>query len=535
MLSGVAFLFWLGAGYLALTVPVPKHGGRYVEGVVSQPRYINPILSQTSDADADLVELLFAGLFSHDREGRLVKRVASDYSVSEDGRTYTIFLRTGVTFHDGEELTADDVVFTVQAIQDPATKSPLRANWVGIETNATDRYTVTFALKKPYFGFLENLTVGILPRHVWEDIAPEKFTLADYNLDQPIGAGPYRFEGLRKDAQGNILAYDLRAYEGYFDGRANVSDITLRFYPDEDSLIAAFDRQEILGLHSVGHDRANALADSGKNVRLYELSQPRAFVVFFNINKSVALAYDEVREALMLAADKRVLIDDVLKGHGTEAAGPFLPFMFGATSEFALGFDPERANALLDERGWTRGDDGIRAKNGVRLAFSLTVPDWPGLMRAADLLREHWSRIGASVEVKTLTQADLQQNVIRPREYEALLFGQGSLIDPDPYSYWHSSQKNDPGLNLAFFEDKRADEILATARETIDSGKRAELYREFQEIIAREHAALFLYSPQYLYAVSGLVQGIDLAAINAPADRLSSVTEWYIKTKRVKK
>jgi peptide/nickel transport system substrate-binding protein len=529
-----ALVFWLSASYLALTKPVADYGGQYVEGVVAQPRYINPILSQTSDADADLAELLYAGLFRYGTTGQIEKSIAHDYQVSEAGRVYTVFLRTDVRFHDGEELSADDVVFTVRSIQDPAYKSPLRANWQGVEVSATDRYTVLFTLKKPYFGFIENLTVGILPKHIWENIAPDNFTLADYNLAQPIGSGPYLFEKLDKDTQGNILSYHLRAYSGYFAGAPYIDQVTLRFYPDEESLLTAYDQQEVIGIHSVSHEHASAVA-AKKGTRLYELPLPRLFAVFLNTNKSAPLAYAEVREALALATDRAAIIDDVLFGRGQVARGPFPPFVQGYAEDGAASFDIDRANVVLDEKGWKRGDDGIRSKNGTVLSFELVVPDWSELMRTADLLKEGWGKIGVAAEVKVLSQADLQQNVIRPREYQALLFGQGSMLDPDPYSFWHSSQKNDPGLNLAFYENKEVDTLIADARETIDPGARAEAYQKFQGIVASEHPAVFLYSPSYLYVVSDIVQGIAIQPINFPSARLDDITSWYIKTKRVRK
>ncbi|TXH06724.1 MAG: hypothetical protein E6Q06_05090 [Candidatus Moraniibacteriota bacterium] len=528
-----AFVFWISAGYLAMTKPVPDFGGQYIEGVVAQPRYINPILSQTSDADADLVELLYAGLFRYDVAGRLEKHVASDYQISEDGKTYTVFLRPDVHFHDGGALSADDVVFTVNSIQDPAYKSPLRANWLGVDVVATDQYTVVFTLKKPYSGFLENLVVGILPKHIWEDIAPENFTLADYNLSQPIGAGPYRFDEIDKDAQGNILSVRLRSNEDYFAGTPFITRITLRFYPDDESLFSAFDRQEVMGMRSIGYEHAEA-AVAKNGARLYELSLPRLFVVFFNTSKSVALAYDEVREALTFATDRERIIDDALHGYGVAAGGPFPPFVQGYHDP-GVSYDIERANMLLDEHGWTLGDDGIRSKNGTALSFQLSVPDWPELMRTADILSEDWRAIGIRAEVKVLSQADLQQNVIRPREYEALLFGQGSMLDPDPYSFWHSSQKSDPGLNLALYENKDIDELLAGAREAVDPERRTEAHQKFQEIIMSDHPAIFLYSPNYLYVVSDIVQGIESHPVNSASSRLSNIASWYIKTQRTGK
>lgn len=526
--------FWGFSTYLSFTKPVAKNGGHYVEGMVSQPRYINPILAQTSDADAALSRLIYAGLFTPGAQGLPEKNIASDYTLSEDGKLITVYLKTGVRFHDGQELTAEDVVFTIRAIQDPAYKSPLRNDWLGVEASAPERYTVVFSLKKPYFGFLENLTIGILPKHLWEPIPADRFTLADYNLLQPIGAGPYRFRAIDKDAEGNILSYHVEAFEDYFSGRAFIDRITLRFYPDEEALVDAFNHQEVTGIYSITNRHVADLSQK-RHPLLREMALPRLFAVFLNTNKSVALAYDEVRQALSLSTDREMILDKVLAKKALAATGPILPFMFGFVASENPPFQMDEANALLDKNGWQRGEDGIRAKGGVPLRFSLSTPDWPELVMTADILKAEWRKIGADVEIKVLSQADLNQTVIRPREYEALLFGQGSMLDPDPYSFWHSSQKADPGRNLAYFEDKRVDELLLEARETLDPGKRAELYKEFQTIIRREHPAIFLYSPAYLSVVSDKVQGFTLRSLNTPADRFGDVAKWYIETKRVKK
>jgi len=529
-----ALLFWLGAFYMVSTVPVPEAGGEYIEGIVAQPRYINPILSQTSEADADLVELIYSGLFGYDGEGHLVNRLASDYTVSEDNKTYTVHLKQGVKFHDGEALTSGDVVYTIQSIQNPAYKSPLRGNWQSVEVSAPDEYTVSFSLQKPYFGFLENLTVGILPKHIWQDISPENVFLADYNL-APIGSGPYSFVATEKDSSGNILSYELHAWKDYFEGSPYITKVILRFYPDESSLIDAYKRKEVIGIESVTPHNLEKLQEQ-KSTRVYSLHIPRIFAVFFNITKSVPLAHDEVRLALQYATDRRKLIDTVLLGKGEPVYSGLAPFMTGYTDlSEQSSFDVEKANALLDEHGWTRGEDGIRSKQGTVLEINLTVPDWAELALTADLLKEEWQAVGVRVNVNILPPADLQQNVIRPREYEALLFGEAAMLDSDPFSFWHSSQKRDPGLNVALFDNKEMDDILTSLREELNLDKQKEQYKTFQEILQKENPAVFLYTQDYLYVMNSTVKGMNVQNIDIAHSRLSTLKDWYINTKRVKK
>lgn len=531
-IGAAALLFWVGALYITGTESVPKIGGEYTEGIAAQPRYINPILSQTSEADANVEQLVYSGLFHYDADGRLTEHAASGYSITDDGKLYTITLRQGIKWHDGEEMTADDVLYTIKAIQDPTYKSPLRSNWLSVDVAVVDRYTLTFSLKKAYFGFLENLTVGILPKHIWENIAPENFLLADYNL-APVGSGPYRFFDSKKDSSGNMLSYELRAFKDYFDGAPYISKITFHFYPDEAALIDGYNRKEVLGMNAVMPSGLSSL-DERKSTQVYELAIPRIFAVFFNVTKSVALANDAVREALAYATDRDTIVREVLLGKGQPAYSAFLPFMSGYAGDLDVPrFDNARANRILDEEGWKPGEDGVRSKDGALLEIEIMVPDWPELVHTADILKSQWEQIGARVTVTVLGAADLQRDVIRPREYGALLFGEAAMLDSDPYSFWHSSQKSDPGLNLALFDNKEADDILATLREELDPEKRREKHRAFQEILAKKNPAIFLYSPAYLYVVNTAVKGINVKSINTSASRFSDIKSWYINTARV--
>lgn len=532
-LSLIALLFWVGAIYISMTKPLPAVGGVYSEGVVGQPAYINPLLSQTSDADADIASIIYSGLFSYDTHGQLQPSLAEKYDVSEDGMTYTITLKEGVKWHDGQSLTADDVAFTLNIVKDPAYKSPLRSNWQGVDVVASDARTLVFTLKKPYFGFLENLTVGILPKHIWENIAPEKFSLAEYNLS-PIGSGPYQFYDFKKDSNGNILTYEVRAFPDYFAQVPFISKVIFHFYIDGDEMVDAYNRREVLGISNVVAEQEARLQDR-KSIHIVELHQPRLFAVFFNGIKSVALAHKEVRQALAYGTNRQEIISQVLAGRGEALSSPFLAQMKGFSEDGNVDiFDKEKAISLLESNGWEVKND-VWEKGGVQLAFTLTTPDWPELVKTADILRKQWEALHIKVDVKVMSVSDLQQNALRPREYDALLFGEATSFNSDPYSFWHSSQKHDPGLNLSVFDNKDADDLLATARETLDDDARLQKYKQFRDILRDEMPAVFLYSPSYLYVVNSQVQGIDVEAINTPSARLQNISQWFIKTSRILK
>lgn len=467
-------------------------------------------------------------------EGQLINDLAESYDISEDKTTYAFHLKKNILWHDGQNLTAHDVVFTVNLISDPAYKSPLRGNWQGVETSVIDDFNVEFRIKTPYVGFLNNLTFGVLPKHIWEGVEPENFSLTSLNLE-PIGSGPYKYSSYQKDSKGNILTYKLISNPNYFEGKPYLSKITFNFYIDDDSAIDAFNRKEIMGVSGGLSSQKISDVKNPKSTTLHKFIMPRYFAVFFNQNKSLPLASDEVRQALDYATDRQEIIDKVLSGNGDPVHYPILPGMIGYKEDLEKNeFNIEKGNEVLDKNGWTRGDDGFRAKNGAALEISLVTTDWDELSKTADILKSQWEKIGIKVNVSAFSISDIQQNYIRTREYDALLFGQVLVGgDSDPNSFWHSAQKKDPGLNLALFGDSATDKLIEDGRVEFNTEKRTENYVEFQKKLHSEAPAVFLYSPNYIYPVNKSVHGMDIKNLISPSERFSNINKWYMKTKRI--
>ncbi|MFA5926276.1 MAG: peptide ABC transporter substrate-binding protein [Parcubacteria group bacterium] len=534
LIAAVSLIVTVGAFYYHYTRAVPVIGGEYKEGIVGQPLYVNPILAAGNDADADLCALVYSGLFKYDSEGKIVPDLAESYEISDDKLTYTLHLKKDIKWQDDEPFTANDVLFTIQAIQDPAFKSPLRQNWQGVGIEVVDDNTVRFILQNPYAFFLNNLSLGILPMHIWGAVAPGNFPLAEYNL-RPVGTGPYRFVNFEKDDEGNLLSYDLEASENYYAQKPYITNLNFQFYYDEDSMIEAYNNKQIFGMSYISPSKV-ADIKSKKSNDIHAINIPRYFAVFFNQQKSKVLADREVRKALSLAIDRQAIINEVLAGEGKEIYTPIPPGTFGSTEDVKkFSFDIEKANKTLDDDGWKRGDDGIRKKDNQTLEFNLTTTDWPDLVQTAELLKKEWEAIGVKVEYETLPVADIQQNYIRPREYEALLFGQMLGIDPDPFAFWHSSQTHDPGMNLALYSNTEVDKILEKTRQETNADDRLKDYEKFQQDVADDVPVSFLYSPNYLYITNKMVKGVDITSVATPDKRFANIAEWYMKTKRIKK
>jgi len=528
-------------GYLERTQVEPKIGGQYREGLLGQPRFINPILAQTNDVDRDLVQLVYSSLFKYDGQGKLMSDLARDYNIEDEGLTYNIFLKENVFWHDGEPLTANDVIFTIRTIQDAEYRSPLRSNWQSVEVEKIDELALRFKLKNVYAPFLHNLTVSILPKHLWAGISAQNFPLAQYNL-KPVGSGPYQFSKFTKDESGKIASIELVGNENFYlanpAGQKGpfIKKIILRFYGSQEELIEAYKQRDIDGLSFVSATNRGKLKNS---FNIYQINLPAYYAVFFNQTESKALADKTVRLALAYATNKKEIVDKVLEGEGIIVDSPLLAGWPSYTAETKIyDFALEHAQNILEAEGWQdKDEDGIREKeiNGqeTRLEIILTTTDWPELNQTAQLIKEQWEKIGAQVNLEMVEATIIQQEVIRPRQYQALFFGEVLSAEPDPFAFWHSSQRKDPGLNLALYQNKEVDKLLEEARQTLDEGARQEKYSQFQKLLVEDMPAIFLYSPSYLYPVNKKVKGISIEKFTLPSQRFSQIENWYIRTRRI--
>lgn len=532
-LIAVSALYLAGNYYWKHTKEVPASGGDYIEAMVGQTRFINPILSQTNDIDADLSSLIFSSLLRTDTDGKFQNDLAESYEISEDKLNYTFHIKQNVKWHDGQSLNADDVIYTVKVIQDDSYYSPLIANWQGVRAEKVDDYTVRFILKNAYAPFLNNLNFGILPKHLWEQIKSNEFPLSELNF-KPIGSGPYKFNSYKKDKNGKIISLTLEAGDAYYGQKPHIKKLTFKFYQKEEDAISAFNRREVKGINYISPENLEKIVDIG-NKNVHRLKMPRYYAVFFNQTQSKALADKTVRLALAYAVDKNKLISEVLKGEGEAVDSPIPKTLLGYNPNTKIyDYAPDYARTLLDQAGWVDSDnDGIREKGGNKLEFTLTSSDNADTSKTAGMLQAMWKEIGASIKIEAT--GNVQEDSIRDRSYEAVLFGEILNFDPDPFAFWHSSQKKDPGLNLALFDNPDADKILEEARKETDQNVRAQKYQGLQNLVIDEEPAIFLYSPNYLYIQDKSVQGMDAKNIITPADRFNNIQNWYVKTKRIPK
>jgi len=614
--------------YIKNTEIKPAEGGSYIEGIVGFPRYIQPIYAPTNDADRDLVQLIFSGLVKQGPDGEIIPDLAKEYNVLDEGRTWEFYLREDASWSDGKPLTADDVIFTIQAIQNQDTKSPLRASWLGVETEKISDLGIRFKLKNPSSVFLENCQTQIIPEHIWKEISPENFSLTPKNLS-PIGSGPYKLKNLTQDKEGRIVSVELVRNTKYYGSTPNLKKISFKFFEDEQKLIKAYLNKDIQGFSL---SSTQDLPKNTNGLNSYSFSLPRYFAVFFNMNapaeSSSILKDSNIRQALNYGTNREEIVEKALSGKGKAVQSPILPEIYGFDDpSVTYQFDLQKAEELLDKTDYKKNESGMREKtekktasfqfksnlklgsqgtevkelqkclalfpeiypegevtgifgdktkaavilfqekyreeilipndlekgNGeimgstrkklnevcfnqgdkiIPLKITISTVDQPKLIEVANILKEQWKALGVELEIKIFNIASLERDIIRYRKYEAILFGEILGIIPDPFPFWHSSQKKDPGLNLSEYDNKNCDKLLETARQSLDENERELNLESFQNLLLKDTPAVFLYAPDYLYFVSKDIKGIDQKILADPSKRFSNIENWYVETKR---
>lgn len=511
-------------------VSIPSHGETMTEGIVGLPRSINPVLAFT-DVDKDLSTLIYSGLMKYDN-GKLIGDLSKKYTISDDGLVYTFDLKDDIRFHDGVPLTTDDIEFTIQKVQDSALKSPRRADWASVTVKKISSSQIQFILKQPYSPFLANTTIGILPKHIWKNFDADQFIFSQYNIE-PIGSGPYKVKSVQRDNGDIPISYTLASFSRYINNEPYISNISINFYPNEKASIDAFNSGIIDNIAGISPEETAKIASSTNSVSILHTPLPRIFGVFLNQNNAPVLANKEVRQALSMSLDKQKIVEEILYGYGISINSPLPISSYSASSTKNIS-NKDGARDILTKAGWLINKNGVlekKTKTSTQvLEFSIATADAPDLKKAAEIIKSEWESIGAKVDIKVFEYGDLSQNIIKTRKYDALLFGEIVGKDLDLYAFWHSSQRNAPGLNLSMYVNSKVDKLLEDARSTSDEDKQLSDYLAFQKIIQDDLPVIFLYSPEYIYIMSNKIQGVNHGQITNSSDRWYGIDKWYIST-----
>lgn len=512
----------------------PAKGGIYTEGILGTFTTANPLYA-TGAVDSAVSRLVFASLMKYNSQNLLVGDLAKDVKVDERSMVYTVTLKDDIYWHDGKPVTPDDVVFTYDLIQNPDAKSPLRSNWQTIKVAKTDDKTVTFTLPHPLSSFPNLLVNGIVPKHSLENIPAAQLRTIDFNTSSPIGSGPFKWDSIQISGQTPEVREEqigLSANTRYHDGSPQLDRFIIKAIHNEQSMARQFEQQQIDGMSGL-EKRPDSIKADVNNTE-YEMPL-NAQVMIFLKNSNDVLKDKVVRQALTKGTNR----DEIIRGLGyavIPVQGPLLRSDLGFDN--AIGqfpYNPDEANALLEQNGWVKNDKGIRVKDNLPLSFQLYSQNNSEYAYVTQILQRQWKALGVDLQVALQEDAELQ-STIALHTYDALLYGITVGNDPDVYAYWHSSQADvraSSRLNFSEYQSKTADSSLEGGRTRSDPTLRAPKYRPLLTAWRDDAPAIGLYQPRFLYITRGKIYGLNSTVLNTAIDRYANVQNWRVRTEHV--
>lgn len=507
-------------------VSIARNGGILREAAVGTVKNLNPILPENS-ISADMNRLVFSGLTQHNNNRKITPDLASSWDISPDGKTYTFHLRRNIVWHDGVPFGAPDVVFTLAAIQNPDSRSPLSSSWQGVKAEAKGDDTVIFTLPNALSSFLDATTIGILPRHILESVDPSSLRENGFN-QHPIGTGPFKIKAFATAA--NEISFEANAK--YYAGKPKLDGYRFDLYSTKDEAVNAYASRRVDALGNITPEIIKT-ASNLKALTSYDYKLPEEVNVFFRTDDEI-LKNKDLRRILSASVDRKKVIQAADYGLGLAISQPLLPGEPGYTTAFALVQQSNDATrSALKAAGWESKGPGPRQKDGKRLKLSLVTLQGGELERAANELKRQWHDLGIEVTVKAFPRSELEQSYIRTRHYQLLLYGINLGGDPDVYAFWHSSQIKDPGINLSNYSSSEADKALEAGRIKQDTLVRKGKYQAFLKAWNADSPAVVLYEPIYRYGISSSAKGFEAGPLVEPSDRFFNVQEWTILTEKI--
>jgi peptide/nickel transport system substrate-binding protein len=513
--------------------PLPVQGGFYSEGLIGTFSRLNPVLAFHNSADRDINRLLYSRMLTFDAQGFPEGELAESWGISQDGLVYNFSLHRNAVWHDGEPLTTADILFTIELLRDPDLPVPddIRNLWTQVDVTALSDFDISFKLPEPFTPFMDYLSFGIVPEHVYEGMSAAEFIDSDRHL-APLGSGPYAFDGFILE-QEDIVGVKLLAFDDYFLERAFIDRVEFYYFAEAQDAADAYADGQIRAISRIPNEiLGQALAEP--DLSLYSGRLPQVSMVLLNLDNPEVPFFQElaVRQALMMALNRERMVSEFMGGQAIVANGPILAGSWAYLGVDEIGgYAPEQADARLRSAGYSIPAAGgsIRSKDDVFLEFTLVHPEGAIYNQVAASIQESWQTLGIAVTLLEVPYEELISDHLDTRAYQAALIdlNYSGQYDPDPYPFWHQTQITG-GQNYSQWDDRVASEYLEQARVILNLDERIRLYRNFQVRFARELPALPLFYPVYSFAVDPEIQGVRVGPLFDTSDRLAGLPGWFL-------
>jgi peptide/nickel transport system substrate-binding protein len=532
------------------TEPALVEARPYREGALGGPVSVSPLTARTQ-ADRDLVALVFSGLVRNGPGATLVPDLAERWAVDATGTTWTVTLRAGATWHDGAPVTAADVVYTIKTMQDPDYAGPAAGSWSEVSVTALGDHTVQFTLTTPLGGFLQALTQPIAPAHILGDVPAGLLPEHPFGL-QPVGSGPFAVVELTPTSA--ILAPAPGPVDPEPDPTAGTTDslasaqptlrperpipyldgIEFRYALDAESIITAFDAGDLDGLSNLSIATSVDIA-AATGSRLLRYPGTTLTTVLLNQRPSHPEFRDTaVRAALLAAIDRAAIIDEAFAGAAVTTTGPIPPSdeWFDPDADPGVPHDPEAAVAALEKARWTRKDDGWFLDGETdELTFEVLSPSQdsnPALFAVAAAVVADWRAIGIEATHVALPPGEFATDRLATGDFDVAVTDVTIGMDPDLYPLLASTQTLTGGSNVSGVQDERLDRLLVKARAPGSEAARAAAYTALQEHLATGRFVLPIAFADEVVVVHDTLEGVAVRQVTDPSDRFWDVLTWRL-------
>ncbi len=512
-------------------VAIPAAGGAYTEGVIDKITSINPIYA-TTDSEKAASSLVYSSLVSYDTTGKLRGKLANNWTVSPDGKLWTIKLRNKLKWSDNTPLTADDVAYTLKLIKTPEINSPLIDNWKNVTVKVKDPTTIELTTPTPYLSLPNALTFGILPKHILASKSAADITTLSTKAPQKIiGSGAFKLRSVETRNKQTVWSFVVNPY--YYGVKPLLQQIAIRIYPNQDAMLDGLKKGEVNAASNINIDKISQFSNSH---HIVQLDTTDGVFAIFN-NSSDLLNDPQLRSALSLGVDRAQIIQQITAVNGVKPARPLnTPLANGVYQSVDQLKQPEfnrkLAEDLLDKAGWVRqnGSD-YRVKGNRTLQLNIVAIKSTSYAKVADLLVKAWRELGVDAKVTKVDTDTAQQSTLSPRNYDVLVYQYHLGADPDQYSYWAGKEASDTGLNYANYKSKRADVYLANGRSAINAQKRESSYLAFAKQWLHDVPAIALYQPSVYFAVQKGVNTLQNGGyLTDIGGRFYNISTWTVRS-----
>lgn len=506
----------------------PVSGGEFVEGIQGTFNNVNPIYA-VSAVDSAVSKLVFSGLLKYDNNGNLTGDLAEKWSIDENRTIYTFNLRNNAFWHDGQEVTAEDVIFTIRTIQNPDTLSPYNLSWQDVAVRAVDKKTVQMVLPGPLTSFAYSLTQGIVPKHILEKVPSAQLRSSEFNNRSPVGSGPFVWGGfatLSNSDDALRQRISLVSNPSYHFGATKLDRYSIEVFGSEDEIVKSLDSRKINGATLTYTPK-----EFSKSVKTYNIPTLNGVYIFFH-NQKAPFNDKQVRNAASQIIDTKNLLSQ-LDYVPISVNSPILrsSSAYDAT-KVQRPYDIAKAIEILDKAGWVKPPSSfVRQKDSKPLEFTLLTENQPEYVKMVDALQKQFADVGIKMNVDIKEGKEFQRALLA-HDYEALLYGIAIGKDPDVFVYWHSSQATTDRFNFSEYKSGTADSALEGGRTRADDELRKAKYRPFLDAWREDSPAVGLYQPRLLFALNDKIYNFVEFPLALSSDRYSNIHEWMINVEK---